>query len=427
MSEQTTTGVYLFLAAILLIISIWKGVALMRERTATLALITLSFSVSVLVYLAASPAGYRSLGEVTGRPSAATLPVYAGIVACYAITHMLTVLWTVTTSPDERARVNRRARTWAGAYAGVIAAMVVTFCAADLEGRPADPLRFNTDFADDPFVLAFLTLFLSALSCATLRTARLARRADTADRDLRHAVRYFSVSMVMCFGYVVCNAPAVLAASLGSHALDEVGVMGSLFGTVAAALTGYGMTGAAVSAWLRERRDIQTLQSLWQLAVKDVDERLALDPTGGNGLRLTNVRFTLHRRVVEILDGMRVLRAWSSAEAAEVIWRQVEASSSSLPAAEREAVVTAAVLRDAGHRLQSARMHAARAGRARPSAPDAPVAPLPGEGTAASDERGRLLLVAAHLDHPLVVSALQELRDRDVDPRGTPADRAVVS
>ncbi|MFJ9574777.1 hypothetical protein ACIRQF_00100 [Streptomyces sp. NPDC101191] len=45
------------------------------------------------------------------------------------------------------------------------------FWLADLEGRPADPRRFNTDFADQPVVLVSVGLFLSALSCATLSTA----------------------------------------------------------------------------------------------------------------------------------------------------------------------------------------------------------------------------------------------------------------
>ncbi|MFE5730947.1 MAB_1171c family putative transporter [Streptomyces sp. NPDC056528] len=426
MSEHTTTTVYFGVATINLLISVWKGVALLRERTATLALITLSFSVSVLVYVAASPAGYRGLGEVTGRPSAATLPVYTGIVVCYAITHVLTVLWTVTTSPGERAAVNRRARAWAGVYGGVLVAMAIAFRSADLDGRPADPMRFNTDFADQPFVLVFLALFLAALSCATLSTARLARRATPADPDLQHAVRYFGVSMVICFGYVLCNVPAVLVASGGSRALEDLGALGSLFGTVAAVLTSYGMTGAAVSAWLRERRDIKTLQPLWRLTVQDVDERLALDP-GEAGLRLSHVRFTLHRRVVEILDGMRVLRAWTTADATGTVERHVDAGAPALPAAERQAVVTAAVLRDAGRRLRAARAHAARTGQARPVPPGAPAVSLPGDGTAASDERSRLLLVAAHLDHPLVVSALHEVSAGDVDPRERPGGRAIVS
>ncbi|GHG05207.1 MAB_1171c family putative transporter [Streptomyces filamentosus] len=413
MSETTTNFIYFLVALINLLIACWKGLALVRERSVTLALITLSFFISVLVYITASPAGYRRLGEITGRPSAATLPVYIGIVVCYGITHVLTTLWTVTTTPEERARVNRRATTWAGVYGLVITAMTVTFCAADLAGYPADPVRFNTDFAEgQPFVQIFLVLFLVTLSCATLSTGRLARRTRPREPHLRHAVRCFSLSMVVCFGYVLCNAPAVLLASFGNHALDDIGVLGSLFGTVAACITSYGMCGAAISAWLRERRDIKTLQPLWQLCVMEVDGRLALHPRG-SGLRLANVRFTLHRRVIEILDGMRVLRIWTSAEATEAIRAYVEAEADQLFPMEREAIVTAAVLRDAAERLTETRRQAESTGQIRPIPPQNPTGPLPGHGTAASEERGRLLLVAACLRHPLVASALREVREPD--------------
>ncbi|MFF2571003.1 hypothetical protein [Streptomyces sp. NPDC058084] len=49
--------------------------------------------------------------------------------------------------------------------------MPVVFWPADLDGRPADLRRFNTDFADQPVVLVSVGLFLSALSCATVSTA----------------------------------------------------------------------------------------------------------------------------------------------------------------------------------------------------------------------------------------------------------------
>jgi hypothetical protein len=420
-SEKATTFVYLLVALINLLIACWKGLALLRERTVTLALITLSFFVSVLVYVAASPAGYRGLGEATGRPSAATLPVYTGIVVCYAITHVLTTLWTPAASPGERGRVHRRAAAWAGVYGLVITAMTAAFVTADLSGRPADPMRFNTDFAEgQPLIQVFLALFLAALSCATLSTGRLARRTRPREPHLRHAVRCFSVSMVICFGYVLCNAPAVVLASFGHHAFDGIGTLGSLFGIVAAFITSYGMCGAAISAWLRERRDIKTLQPLWHLCVIEVDDRLALHPQGGER-PLTNVRFTLHRRVIEILDGMRMLAAWSTAAAADAIRAEVEAGAPELPTAERESMMTAAVLRDAAARLSEARRRAALTGQPRPAPPDSPAALLPGQGTAASQERRRLLLVATHLRHPLVEAALEKVHDPD--PRkacGTP-------
>ncbi|MFD4320491.1 MAB_1171c family putative transporter [Streptomyces sp. NPDC058548] len=424
MSENTLTSVYLLVAGVNVVISCWKGVALLRERTATLALITLSFIVSVPAFIAASPAGYRAIGKAMGHPSGATLIVYSTIIICYAITHVLTLMWNTAASSDsERNRVSRRAVSWTGLYAGVLVAMAMTFWSADIDGRAADPMHFNTTFADDPFILAYLVIFLAALSSALLNTFRLARSTKPEDPTLQHAIRYFSISMLVCCGYVACNVPAVLMASQGNRALEDLCVLAGLFGSAAAGLTDYGMTGAAVSAWLRERRDIKALQPLWELTVADVDNRLALDASGP-GWRLANVRFTLHRRVVEILDGMRVLRAWSSADASEVMERQVDASTAPLSVAQRQAVVTAAVLRDASLRLQAARILAAGA---RPVPPDAPVAALPGEDTAASAERSRLLLVATHLHHPLVESVLQELRARGTEAQGAAEGRAVVS
>ncbi|MFF0430144.1 hypothetical protein ACFYUJ_37995 [Streptomyces sp. NPDC004520] len=65
--------------------------------------------------------------------------------------------------------------------------------------------------------------------------------------------------------------------------------------------------------------------------------------------------------------------------------------------------------------------------QARPVPPDTPVAALPGKSTAASDERARLLLIAAHMEHPLVAEALQELRTQGIDRQRRPGERAVVS
>ncbi|MFF8616555.1 MAB_1171c family putative transporter [Streptomyces sp. NPDC015350] len=409
MSERTTTAIYLSIAFLNFLVTCWKTLALLRERTTTLALITTSFATSVLVYVVASPVGYRFVGEVMGRPSFATLPVYVGIVICYAITHVLTLLWTPVT-PGEHRSVHRRALSWSAAYGAAIVLMGVTFSAADLTG-PADPMRFNTAFVQgEPLVLAFLLVFLSAFSCATLNTARLGRRTVPDDPSVQHSVACFSIAMVIVFGYIVCNVPAIALAAAGNHSLDGIGVLGSVFGTVGTFVTSYGMSGAAIGAWLRERRDSRALQPLWRLVVAGVDEKLALGPGGRNGLRLVNVRFTLHRRVIEILDGMRVLRAWSSPLAEQSVRRLAVALGDDARGLDLDAITTAATLRDAMARLSAARLEAAGAA---PVAPGPPHRALPGERTAASDERRRLLLVARHLDHPLVAAALRDVRRRE--------------
>ncbi|MFE5596927.1 DUF6545 domain-containing protein [Streptomyces sp. NPDC056549] len=410
-SERVITAICLCIAAINLLIACWKAAALRRERTPTLALTTLGFFVSVLVYVAASPTVYDAIGKGTGRPSTATLPMYAGIIVCYGASHLSSLFWDSPGSSRHHARTRRRVSAWAGVYLAMITGMATSFLSADLSTCLTDPIRFNTNCVEGrPSIFAFLTFFLSALSFATLNTARLAGRSKPQSNQLRHALRWFQFSMVIAFGYVLCSAPAVVLVSFGSHHLDEVGLLGVAFGALGAFITSYGMSGAAISAWLSDRRDIKSLHPLWNLVVVGVDSKLTFGPSGLVLGRLAHVRFTLHRRVIEILDGMRVLRSWSSPVVAEIVSKHVRAGAEKLSPELREALLTAAVLREAAERLGEAQRQAVLAGCARPRSPDAHCASLPGEGTAASAERARLLLVARHLEHPLVVSSLKDVQ-----------------
>ncbi|MFD5424394.1 MAB_1171c family putative transporter [Streptomyces sp. NPDC127084] len=417
MSERTSTLVYLIMAGASLAIALWKGMALFRDPTPTLSLITTNFLCSTAIYVMAAPSVYVAIGEATGNPSFATLPVYIGILVCFAHLHVLTLLWSPMqqTSPDA---LRRRVTQWAACYTMAALLMIATFCAADLS-EPADPLKFNTDNAGDPVILLFLAVFLSTLTCSTLSTFRQCRRIRLDDPRLQHAVRSFGIAMLFVFGYVVCGVPAIAFAALGSHALDEVGVWGSSFGVLGTLIASYGLCGAAVSAWLKERRDIRALQPLWDIVVAGVDPELAFSATSARSHRLAaNVTFNLHRRVIEILDGMRALRPWVRSEPVEAVYTLHERSlqgdnGPGRPVPERElrAMATAAALRDAAERLQAAqREDALRGGSRRPQPPDTPARQLLGEDTPAADERDRLLHVARVLTHPLVTAALREVR-----------------
>ncbi|MEW1753847.1 MAB_1171c family putative transporter [Streptomyces angustmyceticus] len=416
MSESASNVVYLAIALIDFVIAGWKCLALLRDRTPTLSLITVNFVASGLVFAMAAPAGYRMLGELTGVPSFATLPVYIGILSCFSLLHVLTMLW------DPRLRqspavLRRQVTVWSAAYVAAPAAMVAAFCSADLSG-PADPLKFNTDFADEPPIQVFLGIFLATLACATLSTYRQCRTLRPEGARFQRALRSFGTAMLFVFGYVVCSVPAIVLAASGNHALDTVGVLGSTFGSIGALITSYGLSGAAVGAWLRERRDIKALQPLWDLVVEGVDEELAFSVDSARSHRLAwNVGFNLHRRVIEILDGMRALRPWVSplpAAAVRAAHTQETArgSADARRRSERElqAAATAAALRDAAQRLQAARREAALRGQAGPQPPAGPPVALPGEDTPASGERQRLLRVAQALTDPLVSTALRAVR-----------------
>ncbi|MFI1400787.1 MAB_1171c family putative transporter [Streptomyces sp. NPDC020681] len=425
MSENASTIVYLIIAVSNFAIAGWKGLALLRDPTPTLTLITSTFVCSGVVYVMAAPAGYRALGEAVGQSSFATLPVYVGILFCFAHLHLLTLLW----NPQLRktpTTLRSRLIAWSMAYGTAAVLMVISFSAADLSG-PSAPLTFNTTFAHDQVVLLFLAIFLSTLTCGTLSTFRQCRKITLEDPRLQHALRSFGIAMLFVFGYVVCGVPAIALAATGHHALDALGVFGSTFGATGALIASYGLSGAAVSAWLRERRDIKALQPLWDLVVEGVDEDLAFSASSARSHRLAwNVTFNLHRRVIEILDGMRALRPWLSLAPMQAVYSLHERQASQhsgetprLPEHEVQAAATAAALRDAVESMQAARREQAHHSRARrPQAPEGPAVPLPGQDTPAAVERDRLLRVAQWLTSPLVTAALQEVR-------GTGNDHAV--
>ncbi|MFH9677567.1 MAB_1171c family putative transporter [Streptomyces sp. NPDC017405] len=430
MSEGLSNIVYLLISVIAFVMAGWKALALFRDATPTLALIVSMQLCGSVVYAIASPVGYRTLGEATGRPSFATLPVYVGILTCFALVHILTLLW------DPRLRAVRSAlrRTvtaWCAAYASGATLMILFFSFADLCG-PADPLRFNTAFARDPMVLLFLVIFLATLTSGTLNTWRQCRHMRLSDPRLQRCVRAFATAMLWVFGYVLCSAPAAALAALGNHSLDTVGVLGSTCGVIGTITLYYGLASAAVGAWWTERRDFKALEPLWELVVARVDQDLAFSAKAAHnrGPAAVNVTFRLHRRVIEILDGMRALRPWVSSAPLEAVRllhdRHVERGGpwKSLSEQDVEAAATAAALRDAVGRLHAAKR--SRPHTDRPQPPDGPAVLLPGENTPAADERGRLLLLSDALSHPLVSEALREVAgaDRAGSQRVRAADRA---
>ncbi|KNE80742.1 hypothetical protein ADZ36_20390 [Streptomyces fradiae] len=373
------------------------------------------FLCATAVYAMAAPVGYRILGEVTEHPSFATLPVYIGILTCFSLVHIITLLW----DPQLRQTPPRRRRivaAWSTGYGSAAVLMIVFFLLAELHG-PADPLRFNTAFADDPMVLLFLAVFLSTLTSGTLNTFRQCRRVKLEDPQLNHSLRAFALAMLGVFGYVVCNAPAIVLAALGNHTLDTVGVYGSTFGVIGTVIMCYGLSGSAVVAWVRERHDFRALQPLWDLVVAGVDQDLAYSKRAARSRRpIVNVTFHWHRRVIEISDGIRALRPWVSSAPVEAVYRLNDQRAAAgvgpwapLATPRLEAAATAAALRDAARGLQKARRaRGAHSSWGQLEPADAPVVPLPDEDTPAGQERHRLLRVAKALSHPIVVAALQE-------------------
>ncbi|MFJ3786916.1 DUF6545 domain-containing protein [Streptomyces sp. NPDC090093] len=388
MSDHAANVIWLTVAAVNAIITGWKTRAFFREPTLTLALISASFLISVFVFLSISPWGSEIIGRALGKPSFATLPAFVGILACYAITHVLTMLW--TPPPASRRRLlHRQVIAWTVAYTGASAAMTVLFLLADLNGR-GNVIRFNVENASDPYIQGFLALFLGMLACGTLSTWWRARSTEISDERIQHVLRWFSASMLFVCGYVVFNIPAIISAASGDRSLDGFSYIGQSFGAFGALCTSYGMSGAATHAWFLERRDIRVLKPLWKLAYGDRNR----------GLAHTSVRFALHRRIIETLDGMRELSFFARAELAEEV---KSLAGGDLPRSQVEAIATAVMLRDAAMRISDP--DTVRLKRA--SALSASAVRFPGDHTAASEQRARLLDVARALRHPLTIEVTE--------------------
>lgn len=416
MSEGLSNVVYLCIFAIASTITAFKLLALRRDPTPTLALTAAMFLTASPVYILASPVGYRAVGEALDQPSFATLPVYLGILACFAYTHIITFLVDQELQ-EESGAMRRIITTWTVVYVTAAILMTALFSMADLS-QPADPLEFNTHFASDPWALGFLAVFLLTFGCGTLNTFWRCRRLVPEDPQLRHSLKVFGVAMWFVFGYIVLNVPAIVFAAFGNHSLDTVALWGNVTGVTGFLSMCYGLSGSAVGHWLRERHDIKSLQPLWDLVVGGVDEELAFSARNARStLHVSNVTFNLHRRVIEILDGIRRLRGWvapGAAEAVHAVHSRRQPGNPHQPqkptSADLEAAATAAALWDAVDRLQAARREWASQGHTGPPPPPGTAGPLPGENTPAGEERDRLLRVAKALGDPLVHAALQKLR-----------------
>ncbi|MER5985648.1 MAB_1171c family putative transporter [Streptomyces sp. NPDC001787] len=420
MSEHLSNVVYLSVAMTTLMLALWKALALRRDPTAPLALTASMLLCATFVYAMAAPVGYRTVGQWAGEPSFATLPVYLGILTCFSLVHIITLLWDPRLSQQPQ-HLRRTVSGWVVGYLGAATLMIIFFLLADLD-HPADPLRFNTAFADDPMVLLFLAVFLATLSSGTLNTFRQCRSLRLSDPQLQHSLQAFGVAMLGVFGYVVCGAPAIAAAALGYHGLDTVGVFGSTCGVIGTIVMCYGLSGSAVAVYFRQRQDFRRLQPLWELVVAGVDEDLAYSSDSSRKrLPAANVGFNLHRRVIEILDGTRALRRWLSPVPVERLYslaaKDTWGKGGGLSGSELQAAATAAALRDAVRRLQELRESPVPGGTHQDThGPSEPTA-LPGDDTPAGAERERLLLVAKALSHPLVAAALQE-STASAPPRG---------
>ncbi|GGO49101.1 MAB_1171c family putative transporter [Streptomyces lasiicapitis] len=379
-------------AAIAFTVAVGKALAARREPARTLKLTASSLFHSGTIFLLGTPAVYSAVGTVFGAPHLAALLINTVGLLCVGHAHLMAVLWHPAHGDGEPPR--RQVLAWAPLYGGTVLAMAVLYALADPAGE-ARPLLFAPDYVHSPQVLAFHLVYFVALFAVVTATvlrcrALLASQGPRLTPELRRCVREFALAVGLDLAHVCCVAAAMIGAA-GGLRLDGLAEAAWLTTAASGLVANYSLVRLSLAARRQERRDHQTLRPLWQTVVR-ADPQLVLAPGllwGG-----WDTRIALSRRLVEIRDGARSLSPWMSSAPARAVEQLARRGFVGFDLVAAQAAATLLYAADAR-------------GNGRPPADSATLlAALPGEDVPATAERAHLVLVARHLDHPVVLEAL---------------------
>ncbi|WP_030562109.1 MAB_1171c family putative transporter [Streptomyces aureocirculatus] len=407
MGHALLTGADLVAAVIALALATGKAIAARRDPSLALKLTASAlFHVSALLFLA-TPAVYRAVDTSCGAPHLSALLIQCLWLLCVGHAQLLSVLW----QPGHRAPGVLRGTVlrWAPLYAGTVLTMAALYVLADVRGA-ARPLLFATDHVRDPLVVAFHLVFFAALGAVAVSTllrcrALLALRDPVLPSDLRRSVREFALAIGLDLAHVACALTAMIGAA-GGRGVDGVAEGAWLITAGSGFVAHYSLVRISLAARRRELRDHRVLRPLWQTVVR-ASSQLVLAPGllwGG-----WDTRIALSRRLVEIRDGARSLSPWMVGGPALAVARLARRGHAGCDLVAAQAAATL--------------LHAADA-RARglpPAAPHERLTALPGEDVPAAAEREHLVLVARHLDHPVVREALALVRAEGPPPLTVPS------
>ncbi|MGW7201020.1 DUF6545 domain-containing protein [Streptomyces chryseus] len=398
MSEETANVVYMMVVVIAGTTTVAKIIAWRRERSPALRLLATCSGVGVTAFFLASPVVYRAIGNFTGVPNLAELWVFMAILAFFAQTHLMSLVWNPKAAEQEAAPGRPAVRWPLTVYTLVTLTMTTGFLLADTGDEP-HPLDFNIAYGQDPGALVMLAAFQLALAYASVATAVQFRRnakvlSTHGDPVLSRALRHISIATWFIFGYVACVGPATIAGAFGVTSLHWLHSLGPVSGSIGSLIINWGFSGAAIAAWRADRRDYRTLAALWQL-VQQADPDVALDkPNQFSDLGLIHVRdFHLFSRMADILGAARSVYPWIHREPAERMAKAGRAAQWSEE--DIQAAAAAAVLLDAVERKRTGQ----------PPAAPGDLGELPGSELAVGAARGHLVKVAKYLTHPLVLQS----------------------
>ncbi|MBM7773801.1 hypothetical protein JOD54_004005 [Actinokineospora baliensis] len=268
-----------------------------------------------LTFTISDPRVWAALDRVTGIPNLALVLSQGSVIGVAASQLAALTYWAVE---PQRARPLVRRRIWA--FGAVFAAMVVLFAAADLteEDTTTAAVRYAGHGLYSVYLMLYVTAFAVTEYLIVVRCLRYARAVTGA--WLRRGLRLAAAGALGGLAYVLARYADVLAGPLGldPQRWEVVARLGAGLGGICTligwSLPGWGPQVGRLRLWWRDRRAYQALYPLWTALVA-ANPDLALDRTAGRRA-VRDLDFRLHRRVIEIQDGLRWLHPVRDGDAA---------------------------------------------------------------------------------------------------------------
>jgi hypothetical protein len=271
-------------------------------------IVYVSLMVTLLLQCVTFTMGAVALGFDTflGVRNLAILILHVTAVAFCVAAQIVLLQWA-----NPLAEVKRKIYWWLVAGVGVIAVLVVLFFAADGPNQPRD--EFATG-SSEPVILIYLLIFIvsQAIPCVTIYRQCLPYARMTSKPWLRRALRVLAVGAVVLFLYCAARTVNILSPLLGFD-IGGWQILSSVFSAIGICILSAGLTmpswGVHVSnlaQWRKNYAAYKALYPLWHELYESSPD-IALEPPSSS---VSDLRYRLHRRVIEIRDGWRALRPY---------------------------------------------------------------------------------------------------------------------
>lgn len=274
----------------------WRDLAYLT-LLCTLALQCLTFTMGAV---SASSTTFLGVGNL------AILFMHLAAVAFCVLAEALLLQWA-----NPLAQVRRRIRWWLLAGLGLDGLLVVLFFAG---GAPVKPPAVLATGSDDPILLTYLLLFISsqAIPCVTIFRQCIPYAQEASKPWLRRGLRLLACGAAMLFLYCVTRTVNIVSPLLGLP-LGKWQLLPSIFSPIGIVVLSVALTmpswGGYITQgleWLKNYASYRALHPLWH-SLYEASPDIALEPPTSS---VSDLRYKLHRRVIEIRDGWRALRPY---------------------------------------------------------------------------------------------------------------------